>query len=156
MSQASTSLRGDGQRSLEKKSVQVEIAELASRGVITTADDIVEKYGVTFTQAITLLSNPKFIALVAGISRANATLTWHSKVMPAICRMLDHPDPKIQLQAMKMLGQITDSLKGGDFNIHINLESMVKQFSDEKQGSSNNLNEVTMEAEYKRILEESD
>jgi hypothetical protein len=141
---------------LAKKSVQVEIAERVSRGDLTSGEQIAEEYGVTYQQAIGLFTNPNFTALVAGISKATAKLAWHGKVIPKIIKMLDNDDPKIQLQAMNLLGKITDSIKGSDFNISINLENMVRQFSDqdEKSKTSNNLNEAVMEAEYKRILNE--
>lgn len=143
---------------LQKKSTQLEIAELISRGELSSADEISDMYGVSFQQAVSLLGNSNFIALVQGISKARATLAWHSKVIPKVIQMLDNPDPKIQIQAMKLLGQITDSVKGGDFNININLENLVRQFtdSDEKSKASNNLNKTAIDAEYERVMAEKD
>ena len=139
---------------LTKRDVQVEIATLIVRGDISSADELAERYGVPFAQAIKLLSNSQFIALVSGISRANAFLAWNGRAMPRLISMLSSADDKTALAAMKMIGQYTDSIKGGNLEININLESMVHQLEAEKN-VSNNLNSLDQDfedAEFRRIL----
>jgi hypothetical protein len=143
-------------KEIAKKGTQIEIAELVSLGKITDPEDIVRRYKVGYSQAVGLLSNPSFIALVSAFSKARTQLAWHAKALPRIVEMIDDPNPDIALRAMKLLGQITDSVKGADMNININLESMVKQFTDPNKKAANDLHDTAIDAEYQRILSEKD
>lgn len=143
-------------KEIAKKGTQIEIAELVSLGKITDPEDIVRRYKVGYAQAAGLLGNPSFIALVSAFSKARTQLAWHAKALPRIIEMIDDPNPDIALRAMKLLGQITDSVKGADMNININLESMVKQFTDPNKKAANDLHDTAIDAEYQRILSEKD
>lgn len=143
-------------KEIAKKGTQIEIAELVSLGKITDPEDIVKRYKVGYAQAAGLLSNASFIALVSAFSKARTQLAWHAKALPRIIEMIDDPNPDIALRAMKLLGQITDSVKGADMNININLESMVKQFTDPNKKAANDLHDTAIDAEYQRILSEKD
>lgn len=135
----------------------IEIAERVSRGEITTSDDLVKLYGCNQMQAIALLGNKNFISTVAKISKAKAMLAWHSKAMPKLFQLLDDKDPKIAMQAMKMVGQYTDSIKGSGLDININLEGLVKAMEESKP--SNNLKNDDMSnvidiTEFRRVMNE--
>lgn len=143
---------------ITKRGIQVEIAERVSKGEITTADELAEQYGVTYTQAVSLLGNPQFITIVSSISKAKAQLAWHSIAVPKLIAMLKSEDDKVSLQAMKMLGQLTDNTKGADFNINISLEKLVRDAETEKPVSNNlkpedvdNVIEIT---NFRKVMEE--
>lgn len=139
---------------LTKRSVQVEIAELITQGKVITVDDIVSRYNVTYTQAVNLFSNQKFIQLVSLFSKAKTQMAWYGEAIPRLMEMIKSRNDKIAIQAIKMLGQITDSIQGGDFNININLEGMVKQFEESSNSLNPDLSDSIHEAEFHRIFED--
>lgn len=144
-------------KELTKKGTQIEIAELVSRGRISGPRDLVKRYKVTYTQAALLLSSPNFIALVSAFSKARSHTAWHSKAIPQIIKMIDNPDPDISLRAIKLLGQITEAVKGSALDININLESLVKQFAENSpHKKANALHDEAIDAEYQRIISEPD
>lgn len=147
--------RSDAQQ-LEKKSIQIQIAEQISQGLITGPDDLVKLYNVKYHQAVLLLSSPNFIALVSAFSKAKTHMAWHAKALPRIIEMIDSPNPELAMKAMKLLGQITEAVKGADININFNLEQMVKQYAESSphKKAAKNMDDTVMDAEYQKILNE--
>lgn len=143
-------------KELTKKGTQIEIAELVSRGKVSEPEDLVKRYKVTYAQAVMLLSSPNFIALVQAFSKARSHMSWHAKALPRIISMIDSLDPDISLRAIKLLAQITESVKGAHLDVNINLEAMVKQFaeSNPQKKAGNDLHDEAIEAEYRKILNE--
>lgn len=100
-----------------------------SDGEIQCADDVVSHYGVTMDQAIMLLSDPSMIEMTRRLSIANTNLVFHTKVVKKVVNLLDSEDEKTVLSAAKMIGTISNNLKGNtgsDVNVNINLEQLVK------------------------------
>lgn len=139
---------------LQKRSIQVEIAELITQGKVLTVDDIVSRYNVTYVQAVNLFSNQKFIQLVSLFSKAKTQMAWYGEAIPRLMEMIKSRNDKVAIQAIKMLGQITDSIQGGDFNININLEGMVKQFEENSNSLNPDLEDVVHEAEFSRMSQD--
>ena len=142
-------------KKLVKRNNASQIAILVARGKVKTADDLMKRYDCSFEQAIQLLSNPKFIRLVAGISLAESKLAWYGSAVPKIIEMIDSEDKKIAMQAIKLLGQTVEALKaGGSLEVNINLESLVKEFSSNLKKDDGLDNVVELE-EFRRVINES-
>lgn len=126
----------DTNKFLSNKPLKIEIVSRISQGEITTADDIVKDYNVSYDLAIAFLNDNQTIQLLQGFTKANTNLLFHTKGVKLLTELLESEDEKTQLSALKVLGSISNNLKsnGADVNVNINLESLI--------GNSNNLKSI--------------
>lgn len=133
---------------IENKSLKLEIVSRISNGEITTADDIVRDYNVTYELAIAFLSDNNTIALIQNYTKAKTNLLFHTKGINKLTELLDSEDNKEVLSSLKLLGQLSNNLKsnGADVNVNINLESLI--------GNSNNLKSVNESKELENLFKD--
>lgn len=113
----------------QDKTRQMEIIEAIASGSCVTESELMSQFGLSFYQCTLLLSDPGFISILSNFSKARANLAFHTRGVGQMIDNLSHPDPKVNLQAVKLLGQYTGTLKSkeSDVNINVSLEHLVKE-----------------------------
>lgn len=122
---------------LENKTLHRNIVQSILMGVCTIPEDIVDKFGITYNEAIELFSNPNFISTITKYSQAKMKMSFYGRDLIRLDKIIESEDDKTAIQGIKLKAQLTNTLKGTtpDVNVGIqfNLESLIRQDQKEKQ-----------------------
>lgn len=114
---------------------QETVLDLIITGQVTTISDLAEKCNMTIANATRVMNDPQIISALTQYSKANNTIHFHLRDIPRLQQIAEGDDDKAAMQAIKMIAQLTDNMKGNslpDVNVNLNLGSLLDKVEDEK------------------------
>lgn len=120
-------------QTIDHKKREVEIASAIAKGEIDTPDDIADRFGLEWTEAVLLLANPSFLNVVTLLQEADDRIIkmkesrGHLLSVNKLVDTIKNGDLKDAMQAIRDLAKISGKIKEPGVNVNFNLEGMLSE-----------------------------